>query len=69
MAKTVSDHRKKAKKKMRKAIYTKLSNGLSDYSTMIEKKRFDKAISKMAKSFTADLMKGIPKKTKKPKES
>ena len=69
MTKKVSDHRKKAKKKIRKAIYSKLSIALSDYSTMIGAKRFDKSIRQMAKSFTADLLKGLPKKTKKAAEA
>ena len=64
----ISNQRKKAKKKIRKAIYSKLSIALSDYSTMIGSKRFDNCISKMAKSFAAVLLKGLPKTSKKPKE-
>lgn len=60
--KNISQTRKSAKKKIRKAIREKLTIALSDYSTLISRKRFESLIRKMSRTFTNDLLKQLPKK-------
>jgi hypothetical protein len=60
---------KGSKKQMRKILQEKLELTLADYRSVIGEKKFESRIRKAARSLGAEILKAVPKKTKKEKET
>jgi hypothetical protein len=60
---------KGSKKQMRKILQEKLALTLADYRSVIGEKKFESRIRKAARSLGAEILKAVPKKTKKEKET
>lgn len=59
---------KKSKKLIRKTLQEKLSLTLADYRTVIGEKKFESRIRKAARLLGTDILKSLPKKSKKTKK-
>ena len=60
---------KKSKKVLRKALQEKLTVTLADYKSVLGNRRFESRIKKVARSLGADIIKSLPKRSKKEQEN
>lgn len=60
---------KKSKKVLRKTLQEKLTVTLADYKSVLGDKRFESRIRKAARSIGADILKSLPKRSKKQQEN
>ena len=60
---------KKSKKVLRKALQEKLTVTLADYKSVLGNRRFESRIKKVERSLGADIIKSLPKRSKKEQEN